>query len=291
MIPRRHHQGFTLIELLISVTILALITVIVHQSFISVTSTTDIARTEARKLRERQYIWRSFSENMAAIYTDPACEQAAYTLFGEDNEGPAGPGDNITFTTTLPMPGSTALPGVLRKVTYEVVEPGEVDADEATSSASIDLTDEELPPAYLLITEAPLVLDEDELGTDEDALLAQTRVRQVPISSMDIVYYDHETEEWVEEWDSAEREQLPWAIGVAIYLARSAADADMETSMGIDADMDPDLDMTFVVPGGAGMKAPFFDPNHYRLAPGASSADSIFNESGTNQNRPERRNR
>ena len=267
-------RGFTLIELLVAITILSLATTIVFQAFVTVTSTTEIARTEASLLRERQYIQRNFSENMASIYSDAACQVAEYTLLGEDNSGPAGPGDMLSFCTSLPMSGSGALPGQMRGVTYEVVGPEDADADAPTAGFSIDPTSEDFAPAYLVITERPVTLEGDGVSVEDDEEEEMVKVRQVPITSMDILYYDAESEEWVDDWDSATEERLPWAINVLITLARTQDD-----EANLDADpSEPDLDMTFVLPLGAGTVDKFIDPNHYYLSPGATDADSIFNK-------------
>jgi len=267
-------QGFTLIELMVAISILALSTTLVYEAFVSVTTTTELAREEAARLRERQYIGRSLSENFSAIYVDPACITPEYALLGEDGSGPAGPGDSISFCTTLPMPGAGGLPGQLRGVSYEVVGPDEVDADLPTAGFSTDPGSDNYAPAYLLITESPVTLGSDEMDLDSDEDEALTRVRQVPITSMDILYYDNETEDWVDDWDSVEQQRLPWAIEVLITLARTEGDEAM-----LDANPDePDIDMTFMLPLGAGATTQFIDPNHYYLAPGSANADSIFNK-------------
>lgn len=267
-------RGFTLIELLIAITILSLATAIVYEAFVTVTNTTEIARAEAAHLRERQYIQRNFSENMAAIYCDSACQIAEYTLLGEDNSGPAGPGDSLSFCTSLPMSGSGALPGQLRGVSYEVVGPEDADAEAPTAGFSIDPTTEDYAPAYLIITERPVTLEGDGVSVDDDVEEEMAKVRQVPITSMDILYYDGETEEWVDDWDSAVEQRLPWAINILITLARTAED-----EANLDADPnEPDIDMTFVLPLGAGTVSEFIDPNHYYISPGATDADSIFNK-------------
>lgn len=267
-------RGFTLIELLIAIAILAIATTIVYEAFVTVTSTTELARAEASHLRERQFIQRSFSENMAAIYCDSACQIAEYTLLGEDNSGPVGPGDSLSFVTSLPMSGSGALPGQLRGVTYEVVGPEDADGDAPTAGFSIDSATEDYAPAFLVITERPVTLEGDGVSVDDDTEDEMVKVRQVPITSMDILYYDAETEEWVDDWDSAAEERLPWAINVLITLSRSPED---EANLGADPN-EPDLDMTFILPLGAGVIDKFIDPNHYYISPGATDADSIFNE-------------
>lgn len=272
--PRKTPHGFTLIELMVAITILALATTLVYEAFVSVTTTTELARDEAARLRERQYIGRSLSENFSAIYTDPACVTPEYALLGEDGSGPVGPGDSISFCTTLPMPGAGGLPGQLRGVSYEVVGPDEVNADLPTAGFSTDPAAANYAPAYLLITEHPVVLGSDDFNLESDADDELSRVRQVPISSMDILYYDNETEDWVDDWDSIEKTRLPWAIQVLITLARTE---DEEAMLGADPN-EPDIDMTFMLPLGAGATTQFIDPNHYYLAPGAANADSIFNK-------------
>ena len=60
-------RGFTLVEILIAIAILSIAVMLVFQSFVSVTTTTDLARTEAAHLREREYIRRSFAENLQGM--------------------------------------------------------------------------------------------------------------------------------------------------------------------------------------------------------------------------------
>lgn len=266
-------NGFTLIELLVAITILALVTALVYETFASVTTSTEIARVEAARLRERQFIQRNFSENMSAIYSDAACRIPEYALLGEDNAGPAGPGDTITFCTSLPMSGSGALPGQLRGVTYEVVGPDEADAAAPTAGFSIDPTTEDFAPAYLLITEFPVVLESDGVSVEDAEEEEMTSVRQVPITSLDILYYDGDTEEWVDDWDSAAEERMPWAIQVLVTLART-----VDEEEALDADpAEPDIDMTFTLPTGAGTTTPYIDPNHYYVDPdGSGDPDSPF---------------
>lgn len=270
-------RGFTLMELLVAITILALATALVFESFVSVTSTTDLARAEAARLRERQFIWRNFAENMNAIYSDSACALPEFALLGEDGAGPVGPGDSITFCTSLPMPGAGALPGELRGVSYEVVGPEGVEAPTPTAAFSGDVAANAEPPAYLVISEFPVFHDQsDGVSVDEATEEERTRVRQIPITSMDILYYDPETQEWVDEWDSTAEQHLPWAIEVLITLARGPEE-DLAT-------VEPDLDMTFLVPLGAGATETFIDPNHMYIDPNSSGdPDSIFNKDATDR--------
>ena len=72
---------------------------------------------EAAHLREREYIRRSFAENLNAVYSDGACMVPDFGFHGE--------AESMSFCTSLPMPGSTGLPGQLRGVTYEVGKGGD----------------------------------------------------------------------------------------------------------------------------------------------------------------------
>lgn len=276
-------DGFTLMELLISIAILTAITLIVYSSFVSVTDTMALARDNADLLRFRQYIARSFTENMTAIYADAGSQQADYGLIGEDESGPFGDGDSIEFCTSLPMPGGDSLPGVLKRVRYELVDPGY--DEEGTGELAIDATGIAEPESMdLLITEEPLVLESEDFGGDDtDNTLEDegaVRERRIPVRSMNITYYDFEEEEWVDDWDSVEDQRMPWAIRVQINLVKTDAQLEIEYDQGINPEEEPDLDLTFAVPTGAGVVSPFTDFNHYNPSRGGLDGDNIFEENG-----------
>lgn len=265
-------RGFTLIELLISIAILAIAVTLVYESFVSVTTTTDLARTEAAHLREREYIRRSFAENLNAVYSDAACMVPDFAFHGE--------ADTLSFCTSLPMPGSTALPGELRGVTYEVGNGGDIATPTAGFSADTPTADS---GTYLIITEAPVIRGamDSSGGVSVDNTIDEgmSRVRQVPISSVTFRYYDGEAQDWVEEWDSYDMQHLPWAVEVMVDLARGPGDP-------APAGNAPDMDMTFVLPLGAGTTTQFFDMNHlYYSADGSSDPNSIFNKQPKNAGR------
>jgi len=275
-----------MIELLVSVAILATITTIVFVSFDTVTRTVAQARDNADRLRFRQYIWRSFSENIASIYTDASCEQSVYAFEGVDEEGPFGPADTMRFVTALPMPGAASLPGVLRTVEYTVVEPTE---EESGDQFDIDQTLEaEGPQVMLEIRETPLVLDETAMEVNADAMNEMARVRHIPVRSVDVTYYDVEEEDWVDEWDCLDKGVLPWAAHIKVNLARSEEELEAQYEQGIDPDEDPDLDMMFAIPLGAGVEDTFVDYNHVS-AKGLDDldADSIFNDTRERNRRRE----
>lgn len=274
--------GFTMLEVLVAVVILAMICAIVYTSFASVTSTSDIAREAAADLRFQTYIYNSFSENMSSIYTDPPCLQASYALVGEDESGPFGPADVLTFCTSMPMPGATALPGVLRKVRYELVP----EDDEAVGRMDIMTIDSAIQSPggrmMLQVSEMPLVPQEEEEDIMSDDALSseQARVRQIPVASFDARYYDGVDEEWKDDWDSVDVMRMPWAIEVRINLARSEEQLQVMYAQGIDLQEFPDLLMTFPCPVGAGVLTQFPDLNHLPKWAGeeATGNDMFTNE-------------
>ncbi len=274
-----NRNGFTMLELLVAVTILAMVCAIVFASFISVTDTAALAREAGAELRFQQYIYGSFSQNMSSIYTDQPCLQPNYALIGEDESGPFGPADSITFCTSLPMPGAMALPGILRKVRYELVPESET-AEGLMDVLTID-TALQAPTGRMLlqVSEMPLVPQEDEENISLDDALSndQTRIRQIPVHSMDIKYYDGYDEDWVDDWDSVADKRMPWAIEIRINLARSEEQLQAVYAQGIDLNESPDLLMVFPVPVGAGTLVQFPDFNHLpQWAGEEATGDSLF---------------
>lgn len=272
-------RGFTMLELLVAVTILAMVCAIVYSSFIAVTDSAEIARQAAADLRFQQYIYSSFSQNMSSIYTDQPCLQPNYALVGEDQGGPFGAADSISFCTALPMPGSMALPGILRKVRYELVpetEGGDGQIDMLTIDTAL-----QAPTGRMLlqITESPLVphAEDEELSVDDALSADQARVRQIPVHSMDIKYYDGYEEEWVDDWDSVADKRMPWAIEIRINLARTEEQLQALYAQGINLEESPDLLMTFPVPVGAGTLVQFPDFNHLPQWAGEEAAgETLF---------------
>jgi prepilin-type N-terminal cleavage/methylation domain-containing protein len=273
--------GFTMLEVLVAVTILAMICAIVYASFVSVADTSEVARQAAADLRFQQYIYNSFSDNMSSIYTDPPCLQPTYALLGEDESGPFGSADSITFCTSQAMPGAYALPGVLRQVRYELVPENE-EAAGRMDMLTIDSAFQ-APGARMMlqITETPLAPKEDdeELSIDDSLMADQARVRQIPVHSLGILYYDGYEEAWVEDWDSVELKRMPWAIEVHVNLARTEDQLQALYAQGVDLVESPDILLQFPVPVGAGVLSQFPDMNHLPKSAGEeASGDTLFNE-------------
>ena len=259
-------RGFTLIELLVAIVVLTAMTGIVYASFRSVADTTAMARKSAEELRFRQFLWRNFHTNLNSLYIDPACVSPEYQFLGTDEQGAFGPADALRFCTALPMDGPDSLPGVLKVVTYQVVDQYEAaEGEVALGSVAEETPEGESGGMLLEIVEEPLVLEGEDFAAEDFEGLDEMRFeRHIPISTLDIKYYDGPADEWLDQWDSALEQRLPWAVRVKINFARTEEEWSADISAGMDPEESPDLDLTAALPVGAGVVEPFIDPNHFR---------------------------
>jgi len=271
----RPSAGFTLLELMLGILIIATMTAIVYGTFTNVVNTAELARGTAAELRYSQFLARNFSNNIASVYMDQTGEEPAYSFIGESADGPFGPADSLEFTTMLEMPGARALPGIIKRVRYSVVDAAEMD-EGTTDDFTIDLRASEGNELMLEIYETPVVFDEEDFGFDADAMEDETIIRHVPIRSMDITYFDHESDDWVEEWDSTANNRLPWAVRIRINLARSEDDERIGFDQGVNLADDVDLDLSFSLPVAMGAVSPFLDFNHTRDAYFQHVGDRMF---------------
>ena len=263
---RLGQAGFTMIEMMVAMVILVILVGAVYTCFVSVADTADIARTSADELRIQQLLWKHFTENISAAHPNPNGE---YALVGEDESGTYGPSDTLRLVTQLPMSGAKSLPGLVKKVEYHVDDPSMSEEGGFQTFAIDEVSAEEKEGVTLFITESPLVLfgegEGGELFEAEDA--GEEEIvweRELPIRSMNFLYYDGTTEEWMEEWNSDETGVLPWAIRVQINLAKTEGQLMEEASMGVDPQEDFDMDVTVVLSSSAGVLEPFDDPNQFR---------------------------
>lgn len=281
-LQRSGHAGFTLVELLVAITLLTVVVTIVSSTFISVTTTMELARTGSERLRNRQFLYRIMENNLAAVYADPACLQADYQLLGEDDSGAFGDADRLTFCASLNMPGSRSLPGVFRKVTMEVLPEREADALDASGAerlevdeAAFEESDEESQGQTLVITLSPLTTTESFLDDSsgrtvasnfdsEDVPEEQIYRRKISVRSVDFKYLrGEEPDDWEDEWDSNQEGRMPWAVKVRVNFARSEEEYQDDIASGINFDEEADFEMVVPLPLGAGVLNPMGELNHY----------------------------
>ena len=252
--------GFTLLELLIAVTVLVVIVGLVYGSFSSASLTMPLARADAERLRFRQILWRSFSGNLQSIYADAACLQEELQFLGENKDGGFGPADQLRFVSALPMPGATALPGILRVVSYTVTSRAETDS---AIAAALPVTGSG-SDTILLIREEPYQLQSQGFYNDARSASGEVFEQAVPIASMNIQYFDPSKKEWQDQWNSLEERRIPGGIWIRINFARTEEDRQADYAAGIDLNEHPDFEFMLSFPMGRNVEYPFPDFNHLR---------------------------
>ncbi len=219
--PRvRRAAGFTLLELLVAMTILTVVMAIVFASFTSVTTTTEEARVAIQEFKLQQFLMNNLRTNLtqvtqgwlhgaafrspqASSSANPLSDNAYFPFMGEDEDGPFGPADSLSFVTSDRLASGLLLPGYLKKVTY----------------ALVDASGPEGRYMALQISEAPLAGGNEE-GEDDffDFGPESEPLWEVPVWSMEIRYFDGE--DWVTEWDMEEEERLPWMLDLRIDVVQ-----------------------------------------------------------------------
>ncbi len=250
-------KGFTLLELLIAFTIMSVIVVIVYLGLDSISKGTELARLSAEKMRIQRFLVNHFFNSFNAVYIDPSFLTNGYEFIGVNESGQYGPADSIRFCTSLPMPGPAALPGVRKVVTYSFEDNSETEGMSGFATDVYGISNN--APQYLTITESPLVLDEEDSGVSNDLNSLPINVIKVPLASLDILYYDPITQDWVEEWDSQSVQQMPWAVHIIANLFNESGEVSEASSNG-----EGDIDLVIVIPTAVGTVQPMDDPNHFR---------------------------
>ncbi|MFP4501466.1 MAG: type II secretion system protein J [Candidatus Hydrogenedentota bacterium] len=263
----RRTRGFTLIELMVAISILTVIVSIVYVSFSSVIRASDVARDVAEDMRLRQFLTRNLTTVIPAVYTDAAMQLQSYQFLGEDDQGPYGPADSLTFVVDVPLLGSKSLPGMMKRVTFEVIDKNTEEDGEALTgvAAEAPASKEDEPDLVLEYTEEPLVVaglggeGGDDLFASFDAEEQEYASWKVPVRMVDFAYFDGE--EWVDDWDTMAEGLLPWSVRVRVNFEKTEGDVDQDRAEGIDPVEDPDFEMTLLLPAGAGATEPFLALN------------------------------
>ncbi|NIA15839.1 MAG: prepilin-type N-terminal cleavage/methylation domain-containing protein [Nitrospiraceae bacterium] len=254
-------RGFTLLEVLIAISILAMIVAVVYVTLVATVNATEEARLVAEELRLRQFLARSFTNNLSTVFTDPGLEDKRYVFLGATESGSGGEMDTLEFTSSSPMVGVSSPPGALKRVRYGAAtdEPAEGDmlpgrddelADAFASGPHLEASEtpinESAPPQSGSATDTDFLPEFDLDGEDAQSW-------SVPISSFDLAYFDGE--EWVEEWDSRELGRLPWCVRIRINYARTRDELEADRDARMSAEEDPDYEMVIPIATGIGSRS------------------------------------
>lgn len=253
-------RGFTLVELLVAIAIVVVIAAIVYASLTSVVNATDLARVTAEEMRMRQFLIRSFTTNLTAVYADPALMNENYQFLGIAEKGTTGPMDSVEFCSSAPLSGALSPPGLVKRVRYAVVTESDSGFDlDAEASAPVP----EFRSGLRLEASEHLMTANASSTTDSGRDLFSDSAKQqpaaeevsptwsVPVDSLSLDYFDGE--DWVDEWDSVALGRMPWCVRVRINYARTEEEADADREAGIDPEKDPDFEMVIPIPLGAGV--------------------------------------
>jgi hypothetical protein len=258
---------------MVSLTILAIIIGMVYAAYASVVDSIDEARAASERLFARQFIQRSLGQNLSQAsegWSPGAAYRSATVSTGESEGGGRGimrypfigahatttngPADQLSFVSTAPMIGASALPGGMKLCTYEIVERELDEEDESGEKQTL-----------LMITESlwiePGIGHEqrftgprqaaDLVAREGDRIGVEPATVSMPVYAWELAYFDGE--EWVETWDAQQTGRLPWSVRVRVKVSSTEGDA-FGSSLKLDAEADPDvIELTFPVPIGSGV--------------------------------------
>jgi len=194
-------EGFTLVEILIATVILATVLAIAYSVFSSSYSALHRVNPEKDIFHTAQVILDRMADEIQSAYYRP---DLAYTGFvGENNEKEEAPWDSLTFSAMANFFWIKGVEGIRQsdflKISYALAE------------------DEEQEEATLLIrrqdpTFRPFEDDSEEIGSSDRGVhqLADN------VWGIDFRYFDGR--EWLEDWNSDDREGLPRALEVKLIL-------------------------------------------------------------------------
>lgn len=275
---------------MVAVLILTVITGVVYATFSSVVDSSESARIQAEELRFRQFLTRQLTFNLQQavegwrpgalareqrtpddVALGEQTQEAApmYWLQGTDESGANGPADTLSFSTSAPLLGNTALPGFLKQVELKVVAGGsdedalQIGGDAAAEGAIAYPTLEWTEIPLMTAVEDPSLTTNTRLTGARDTRALEQTAEEVeykpigwsyPVRSLDIQYFDGK--DWVDEWDTLTEERLPWSIRFRINFARTAEELRAEQAAGLNPIDDPDFELIVTLPGGAGTTSP-----------------------------------
>lgn len=191
-------EGFTLIEMLVAMVILAIVLTIAYSVFSSSYSALRRVSPERDPFQTARLILDRMTDEIQSAYYKPGLAHTGFV--GKSDEKEDAPWDSLTFSAMANFYWIKKVEGIKEsdflKISYSLV-----DDEEETRLVRAQ------NPAF-----GPFEEDPEKLGSPDRG------VHQLSddVWGMDFRYFDGK--EWVEDWNSAEKEKLPQAVEVKLIL-------------------------------------------------------------------------
>lgn len=256
--------GFTLVEVLFAISLVAVVTAIVYESFAAVTDATMEARAASEELRIREFLTKNFYNAFSTVCVDPPYFNENYYFIATGGSGGGSSNESVDFASSAPLTGGIAPPGFCKRVHFGIASSGSSmtlgkgeTADLpglARSTLTFEATETLIPMTAAHPEESSFSQSikkekaEAAFGLDKDS-----PQWTAPIAGLDLSYFDGE--KWVEEWDSSQELRMPWCVRIRLNFARTEQEAD-NSGDGSNVGEDPDFEMYIPIPIGMGVWTP-----------------------------------
>ena len=253
--------GFTLVEVLFAMTLVAVVTAIVYESFAAVTDATSEARAAEEELRIREFLSKNFYNAFSSVTVDQPYFDENYYFIAKGSSG-GGSSESVDFASSAPLTGGIAPPGFCKRVHFGIASPGSSmtlgkgDGSPGLSSSTLTF---EATETLIPMTAAHPEESSFSQSIKKDKVAAAFGLEEAspqwtaPIAALDLSYYDGE--KWVEEWDSSQELRMPWCVRIRLNFARTEQEAE-NSGDGSSIGEDPDFEMYIPIPIGMGVWTP-----------------------------------
>jgi len=199
--------GMTLIEVLVSLSIGSIVIAAVFGVLASAQRAREQGETRSDLFQSARVALNQIERDLrVAVYRS---NDTNFDFTGVSDEMNGLPADQLDFAAASGSPGASLLPtGDLVRVSYAIADPRE------TSRRGF------VREALSIPLPASVSLEQEELATREYCPSAV---------GLDVVYYDPDAQNWVEDWQ--QRTSLPSAVKVTLYVVPPARDEESEPDL------------------------------------------------------------